>query len=86
EEWMRANRGPEARIREAVEEAKIHLERLPATLRRLEELVRVIDEEGGVPLHPAALEALAKRGALEILGLPLWLIAAALIAIAIALW
>jgi ubiquinone biosynthesis protein len=86
EEWMRANRGPEARLKDVLDEAKLHLERLPATLRRIEELVRVIDEEGGLPLHPKALEAMARRGALEVLGLPLWLIAAALIAIAIAAW
>ena len=45
-----------------------------------------IAEEGGVPLHPDALEALAKRGAIDLLGLPLWIIAIALAAIAIALW
>jgi ubiquinone biosynthesis protein len=86
EDWMRANRGPEARLRDAVKEAAIHIERLPATLRRIEELIRVVSDEGGVPLHPAALEALAKRGAIAILGLPLWIIAAALAAIAIAMW
>ncbi len=56
------------------------------TFRRVEDLLITITEEGGMPLHPAALEALAKRGALAILGLPLWIIALALAAIAIALW
>jgi ubiquinone biosynthesis protein len=86
EDWMRANRGPEARLKDAMAEARLHLERLPATLRRVEELVRVVEEEGGVPLHPEALEALAKRGALDLIGLPLWIIALTLAAIAIALW
>ncbi len=86
EEWMRANRGPEARLADMLSQSAELLERLPVTLRRVEDLLVTISEEGGVPLHPDALEALAKRGAIEILGLPLWIIALALAAIAIALW
>jgi ubiquinone biosynthesis protein len=86
EQWMRDNRGPEARLRDAAAELGAAVERLPTTLRRIDEIVRVVAEEGGVPLHPEALEALARRGALELLGLPLWIIAIALAAIAIALW
>lgn len=86
EEWMRANRGPEARLADILSQSAELLERLPVTLRRVEDLLVTIDEEGGIPLHPDALEALAKRGAIEILGLPLWIIALALAAIAIALW
>ncbi|HEX4112860.1 MAG TPA: 2-polyprenylphenol 6-hydroxylase [Stellaceae bacterium] len=86
EDWMRANRGPEARLRDMIAQSAEMLERLPVTLRRIEDVLTTIDEEGGLPLHPDALEALAKRGAIEILGLPLWIIALALAAIAIALW
>jgi ubiquinone biosynthesis protein len=86
EDWMRANRGPEARIKDMISQSAELLERLPVTLRHLEDLLVTINEEGGLPLHPDALEALAKRGAVELLGLPLWIIAAALAAIAIALW
>jgi ubiquinone biosynthesis protein len=86
EEWMRANRGPEARIKDMVSQSAELLERLPAMLRRVEDLLTTITEEGGMPLHPDALEALAKRGAIDLLGLPLWIIALALAAIAIAVW
>jgi ubiquinone biosynthesis protein len=86
EDWMRANRGPEARLADIVSQSTDLLGRLPVTLRHLEDLLVTINEEGGLPLHPEALEALAKRGAVEILGLPLWIIALALAAIAIALW
>jgi ubiquinone biosynthesis protein len=86
EDWMRANRGPEARLADIISQSADLLERLPVTLRHLEDLLVTIDEEGGMPLHPQALEALAKRGAVEILGLPLWIIALAMAAIAIALW
>jgi ubiquinone biosynthesis protein len=85
-QWMRDNRGPEARLREAAHEAFRLLERLPDALKRLDDLTTIVVEEGGLPLHPETLEALAKRGALEILGLPLWIAALALAAIAIALW
>jgi ubiquinone biosynthesis protein len=86
EEWMRANRGPEARIRDLISQSAELLERLPTNLRRVDDLLTAIGEEGGIPLHPAALEALAKRGALDLIGLPLWIVALALAAIAIALW
>jgi len=86
EDWMRENRGPEARLIDAASEAAKFLERLPTTLSRIEDTALIIAEEGGLPLHPETLEALAKRGALELLGLPLWIIALALAAIAIAVW
>lgn len=86
EEWMRENRGPEARLRDTLLETKALVARLPAALDSIEDMATLVSEEGGVPLHPETLEALAKRGALELLGLPLWIIAAALAAIAIALW
>ena len=56
EEWMRANRGPEARIRDVTETALLQLERLPALLDRLDTASKMIDE-GGVRLHPDTIEA-----------------------------
>jgi ubiquinone biosynthesis protein len=86
EQWMRDNRGPEARLKDALQEVNALVARLPVTLGRIEDMAALMSEEGGLPLHPETLEALAKRGALELLGLPLWIIAIALAAIAIALW
>jgi len=86
EEWMRFNRGPEARLKEVFVQSAELLGRLPVTLRRAEDLLVTITDEGGIPLHPEALEAMARRGAIAILGLPLWIAALALVAIAIALW
>ena len=86
EDWMRQNRGPEARLRDAATDLGQFLERLPETLRKIEETARLIADEGGVPLHPETLETLAKRGAIDLLGVPLWIIAIALAAIALALW
>ena len=56
EEWMRANRGPEARIRDMTETALLQIERLPGLLDRLDQASRMI-EEGGVRLHPDTVEA-----------------------------
>jgi len=60
EEWMRENRGPEARIRDAAETVVTQVERLPALLDRLDQASRMI-EEGGVRLHPDTVEALRAR-------------------------
>ena len=57
EQWMRENRGPEARLRDAAETALVQLERLPALLDRLDQAGRMI-EEGGIRLHPDTVEAL----------------------------
>jgi len=61
EEWMRANRGPEARIRNMTETALLQVERLPALLDRLDQASRMIDE-GGIRLHPDTVEALRAGG------------------------
>ncbi len=86
EEWMRENRGPEARLRDAAAEMMAVLERLPGLIKDLEKLGGMINEGGGLPLHPDTLAEIAKRDAVELLGLPLWIIALALAAIAVALW
>ena len=87
EEWMRENRGPEARLRDAAADTIGVLERLPSLVRDVERLAAHIVEGGGLPLHPDTLAAIARRDAIELLGLPLWIIALALAAIAgAALW
>jgi ubiquinone biosynthesis protein len=86
EEWLRENRGPEARLAEAAVDIAGTLARLPALARNLDRVAAQLAEEGGLPLHPETVEALARRGAIELLGLPLWIAALALLAIALALW
>ncbi len=61
EDWMRANRGPQARVREAAETALIQLERLPGMLDRLDLASRMV-EDGGLRLHPDTVRALRSRG------------------------
>ncbi len=86
EDWMRANRGPEARVIEAAREAFEALQRLPTLFNRLDNIVGIITEGGGLPLHRDSLATMARRSAIELLGLPLWIIAVALAAIAVMLW
>ena len=86
EEWMRENRGPEARIVDAAADALSVLQRAPAVLQSLEKIAADIAEGGGLPLHRDALASIARRGAIELLGLPLWIAGLALAAIALALW
>jgi ubiquinone biosynthesis protein len=59
EEWMRANRGPEAMLDEAVRSAGAALRRLPALARDIEMLAGQL-AQGGLKLHPDSLEALAQ--------------------------
>jgi ubiquinone biosynthesis protein len=86
EEWMRENRGPEARLRDAAAELGSALTRLPALVKDLERLGGAIAEGGGLPLHPDTVAELARRDAIEWLSLPLWIIALGLAVIAITLW
>jgi ubiquinone biosynthesis protein len=83
EDWMRENRGPEARLRDAARDTIEALERVPALLKSLDKVAHLISDGEGLPLHRASLAAIAKRGAIELLGLPLWIIAVALAAIAL---
>ncbi|HYM03771.1 MAG TPA: 2-polyprenylphenol 6-hydroxylase, partial [Stellaceae bacterium] len=84
ESWMRENRGPEARLRDAAADAFAVLERLPGLIRDVERLAATVTEGGGIPLHPETLAAVAKRDALALLGLPLWITALALVALVFA--
>ena len=60
EEWMRENRGPEARIRDAAETALAQLERLPVLLDRIDAAGKMV-EQGGMRLHPESEAALRNR-------------------------
>jgi ubiquinone biosynthesis protein len=84
EDWMRENRGPEARLRDAAGDVMAALGRLPALVDNVEKLAAAVTK-GGMPLHPDALAAIARRDAIELLGLPLWIAALALVLIALAL-
>jgi ubiquinone biosynthesis protein len=58
-EWMRENRGPEARIRDLAGEVGRIVERLPETLADLEK-VAAMAADGGLKLHPGTVAAFAK--------------------------
>jgi ubiquinone biosynthesis protein len=83
EEWMRDNRGPEARLRQQIDTVLETLDEIPRLLRSLDRLVGDWSKEG-VILHAESLATqAAHRGRLfPWLVLPLWLAAAALMAIA----
>jgi ubiquinone biosynthesis protein len=86
EEWVRDNRGPEARLRQGAEDLAATIEAVPRLLRDLEALVGVWAREG-VVLHAEQVAASAARRArhLGLILVPLWVAAAALVAIALAL-
>jgi ubiquinone biosynthesis protein len=86
ESWMREHRGPEARLLELASEAVDALARTPSLLLSLERVANLIVQGNGLPLHRDNIAALARRGAVELLGLPLWIAAIALAAIALYLW
>jgi len=86
EEWLRENRGIEARLLEAASDASATLERLPALLRDLAATAAAL-AEGGLKLDAAVIDALrGRRRGIFAVGLPLWLATLALLAIAAALW
>ena len=86
EEWMRDNRGPEAQLRQRLDAFVAAADRIPDLLRNLDRLIGDWSREG-VVLHAETIAAQsAHRSRLfPWLALPLWLAAAALIAIAVAL-
>jgi len=87
EAWMRENRGPEAQVRQRVDAIVETLDELPRLLRALGKLVGDWSQEG-VVLHAETLAAHAAQRArqLPLLIVPLWIAAAALVAIAVALF
>jgi len=86
EDWMRENRGVEARVVDAATTAASLLERLPALMHNLEHAVSILVNEG-LQLDEEAIVALReRRQAALLLAVPIWLAAVALLAIAVALW
>jgi len=78
EDWMRENRGPEARIRDAAQEVAQALERLPAMLRNFDRAAAKL-AENGLQLHPGTAEAQARaQGSTNWQLRALWLVAAVL--------
>jgi len=86
EEWMRENRGVEARLADAAINIIDTLERLPTLVRNLEKVVTSIAEEG-LRLEAETRSALGEgRRSVVWLELPFWIAALALLAIAAAMW
>lgn len=75
EQWMRDNRGPEARVATATEEALHMARRLPAVMRNMDRLLHHL-AEGGLKLDPEALQVINRQGS----NWWLWLIIAVLVA------
>jgi ubiquinone biosynthesis protein len=86
ESWMRDNRGPEARLRQRLENLIEVVDGLPDLLRSAGKLVGTWAEEG-VVLHMETLAAHAHHRWREIFWVivPLWLIGIGLVGIAVAL-
>ena len=84
EQWMRDNRGPEARLKERFDTLLETLDEIPRLLRSLDRMVGDWATEG-VILHAESLAAQAAHRArlMPWLVVPLWLAAAALTAIAV---
>jgi ubiquinone biosynthesis protein len=87
EDWMRTNRGPEARAVDAIAEAASLLERLPRLVRNLEQASALFTTHG-IRLDPDSIKQLIRTGedATHPLALPLWIAIIALVAVAVALW
>ncbi|PPR60586.1 MAG: hypothetical protein CFH10_01466, partial [Alphaproteobacteria bacterium MarineAlpha4_Bin2] len=60
-EWMRENRGPEARLRDLATEVARTVERLPHCLSKLDDLSEIVTAEG-IKLHPDTVEAFDSAG------------------------
>jgi ubiquinone biosynthesis protein len=86
EQWMRDNRGPEARLKERIDTVLETIDEIPRLIRSLDRLIGDWSRDG-VVLHAESLAAQAAHRArlLPWLAVPLWLAAAALVAIAVAL-
>jgi ubiquinone biosynthesis protein len=86
EEWARDNRGPEARLKDRIDTVLEAVDEVPRLLRSLDRMLGDWSQ-GGVVLHAESLAAQAAHRArlLPYLVLPLWIAAAALVAIAVAL-
>ncbi len=83
EQWVRENRGPEARVREHLGTLLEALDEVPRVLRGLDKMIGLWAREG-VVMHAESLAVQAAHRArlLPLLVIPLWIAAAALVAIA----
>src|SRR4051794_19409052 len=83
ENWVRENRGPEARVRDRLEDFAELVDRIPRLFRSIDKLVEDWAREG-VVMHAESLATQAAHRArlLPLLVIPLWLTAFALIAMA----
>jgi ubiquinone biosynthesis protein len=86
EQWARDNRGPEARLKERLDTVLEAIDEAPRLLRSLDKMIGDWSD-GGVVLHAETIAANAAHRArlLPFLVAPLWIAAAALVAIAVAL-
>ena len=86
EEWMRDNRGPEARVRLGLETIVDLVERLPRLVRSLDALIADWSREG-IVMHAEtlAIQAAHRARHLAIVIVPVWITAFALAGIAVAL-
>ena len=86
EEWMRDNRGPEAHLKQRIDAVLEAADGIPRLLRGLDRMIGDWSRDG-VVLHAETLAAQAAYRArlLPVLAAPLWIAAAALVAIAITL-
>jgi ubiquinone biosynthesis protein len=86
ERWVRDNRGPEALLRQRLETLAEVLDRLPRLVQKVEDFVDNV-AQNGILLHAESIAShaaeQAKRAWLAVL--PLYIAAAALVAIAVAL-
>lgn len=89
EQWMRANLGPEARIKDAAQQTFEALRKLPAVVQGLESALSQFDEQG-LKLHPDTVRQLRGErqgggsGALPAIALATATVAVAIAAIALA--
>jgi len=85
ESWMRENRGPEARLRQRIDNFFEALDRVPRLLHGIEKIVDTWSREG-VVMHAETLAAHAAQRArhLVYMIIPVWLATLALVAVACA--
>ncbi|MBF0248352.1 MAG: 2-polyprenylphenol 6-hydroxylase [Alphaproteobacteria bacterium] len=83
EEWMRVNLGPEALVRDAVQQGWEALHRLPGVIRGLENALSQFDEQG-LRLHPDTVAGLRRRRARDSAALPIAALVLAIAALAVA--
>ncbi len=60
EDWMRENRGPEARLRDMIEDALFVLQKVPRLIAETESALTRLTQ-GGVRIHPDSLRELERR-------------------------